>query len=139
MSHLTHTHTHARTPTHTHTHTHPHTHPHTHTKALCVLIDVTLSFSNPGLDPRPAVFGVVQRLRDDMQEDPSHTDQQVRKQTLSNLNCGYCTCTCTVDTFRYCVLTSTTDVFMWVTGSQDETRWLHGHSLPETSRAMGEE
>ncbi|CAI8037892.1 hypothetical protein GBAR_LOCUS21167 [Geodia barretti] len=33
--------------------------------------------THPGLDPRPAVFGVVQRLNDIPLDDPTHTDQQM--------------------------------------------------------------
>ena len=36
------------------------------------------SCSHPGLDPRPAVFGVVKTLHDSStEEDSAHTDQQV--------------------------------------------------------------
>ena len=38
-------------------------------------------------------------------------------------------------TFLQCV----SDVLVWVSSSQDEERRLHGHSLPQASRALGED
>ena len=38
-------------------------------------------------------------------------------------------------TFLQCV----SDVLVWVSGSQDDERRLHGHSLPQASRALGED
>ena len=42
--------------------------------------------SNPGLDPRPAVFGVVQRLQEAIEDDPTHTDQQVRDHARTHMH-----------------------------------------------------
>ena len=38
-------------------------------------------------------------------------------------------------TFFQCV----SDVLVWVSGSQDEARRMYGHSLPQASRALGED
>lgn len=79
----------------------------------------------PGIDPSPAVFGVVKRITD--QDVDAHTNQQVYSTVVLILIHSKYTC--------YFI-----DVFLWITCSQDEEGWrLHGPPVPQTSPTMGEE
>ena len=81
--------------------------------------------SNPGLDPRPAVFGVVQRLQEAIEDDPTHTDQQVRDHTHTHMHARTHT-----HTHTHTHMCTQTHVYVYVahTCAHKHTAQTHTHS-----------